>query len=149
MKKPDVRVLYVEDEADDVFFMRNAFRRLGLEAAFHAVEDGDRAISYLEGRPPYGDRERHPVPHMVLLDVNLPIRSGFEVLEWLRSRSEFERTPVVIFSSSGRQEDRTRAEQLGATDYLLKPSSGAQFFAVAQQVAERWLARGGGANATE
>ncbi len=133
------RVLYVEDEEDDVFFMRNAFKRLGIEDYFHAVDDGERAISYLAGREPYADRACHPMPGVVLLDLNLPIRSGFEVLEWLRSQQQFRTLPVVIFSSSGRMEDRRRAEELGATEYLLKPTSGAQFFDTAQQLAKTWL----------
>ncbi len=128
------RVLYVEDEEDDVFFMRKAFKQLGIEDRFHAVEDGDRAIAYLAGHGPYANREHHPLPSVVVLDLNLPIRSGFEVLEWLRAQPQFSFLPVVIFSSSGRLEDRRRAEQLGATKYLLKPTSGAQFFDIARRL---------------
>jgi CheY-like chemotaxis protein len=133
------RILYVEDEQDDVFFMKDAFRRLGPPVSFHAVEDGERAISYLAGNPPYADRDQHPLPACVLLDLNLPIRSGFEVLEWLRGRPEFKELPVVIFSSSGRPEDRCRARQLGATDYMLKPTSGREFLDTARQLTERWM----------
>lgn len=135
------RVLYVEDEEDDVFFMRNAFKRLGYDDRFHAVKDGDCAISYLAGREAYADRTHHPLPSVLVLDLNLPIRSGFEVLEWLRGQPEFKTLPVVIFSSSGRVEDRQRAEQLGATAYMLKPTSGAQFVTTAQQVIESWFPR--------
>lgn len=133
------RVLYVEDEEDDVFFLKNAFKRLGVDGCLHAVEDGERAIAYLAGLPPYADRERHPLPTFVLLDLNLPIRSGFEVLEWLRSHPQFKNMPVVIFSSSGRLEDRQRAEQLGATEYLLKPTSGIQFVDMARRLVDSWL----------
>ncbi|HEY9249660.1 MAG TPA: response regulator [Rariglobus sp.] len=139
--KTQPRVLYVEDEADDVFFMRNAFKKLGVGDRFHAVEDGGQAISYLAGQAPYADREQHPLPTFVLLDLNLPIRSGFEVLEWLREQPQFAKLPVVIFSSSGRLEDRQRAEQLGATEYLLKPTSGSQFLEMARQLAHTWLGR--------
>ena len=135
------RVLYVEDEEDDVFFMRNAFRKLGVQDRFHAVQDGALAISYLAGQAPYADRAQHPLPTFVLLDLNLPIRSGFEVLEWLRSQPQFKSLPVVIFSSSGRLEDRQRAEQLGATEYLLKPTSGSQFLEMARQLTETWMAK--------
>jgi CheY-like chemotaxis protein len=133
-------VLYVEDEADDVFFMRSAFEREGVRVDFQAAHDGVRAIAYLAGEHPYDDRVRHPVPSFVLLDLNLPLRSGFEVLSWLRQRQEFIALPVVVFSSSGRVEDRARAQQLGATDYLLKPSSGMQFGGVVRTLRDRWLA---------
>ncbi|MET0263946.1 MAG: response regulator [Rariglobus sp.] len=141
MMTTESRVLYVEDEEDDVFFMRNAFKKLGVHDRFHSVEDGGRAISYLAGEEPYADRTRHPLPTFVLLDLNLPIRSGFEVLEWLRGQPQFQQLPVVIFSSSGRLEDRQRAEKLGATEYLLKPTSGSQFLDMARQLSETWLAQ--------
>src|SRR5690606_33519928 len=117
---------------------RNAFKRIGLHDCFQSVEDGDRAIAYLTGREPYADRARFPLPNLVLLDLNLPIRSGFEVLEWLRTQPEFAQLPVVIFSSSGRVEDRVRAEKFGATRYILKPTSGSQFYEVARELAETW-----------
>jgi CheY-like chemotaxis protein len=142
---PRKRLLYVEDEEDDVFFMENAFRRLDPPVSIHAVEDGERAISYLAGRPPYADRDKYPLPACVLLDLNLPIRSGFEVLEWLRSQPQFKKLPVVIFSSSGRPEDRRRAQKLGATDYLLKPASGREFLDTARRLTERWLVAPGDA----
>ncbi len=136
---PPPRVLYVEDEDDDVFFMRDAFRRLQIAAHLDAVPDGEQAIAYFEGRAPYADRVRFPLPGCVLLDVNLPIRSGFEVLAWLRAHPSFRDLPVIIFSSSGRLEDRQRAAQLGATDYLLKPTSGREFTQAVKRISENWL----------
>lgn len=136
------RVLYIEDEEDDVFFMRDAFRRLGLTSLLDAVPDGERAMAYFEGREPYADRSRFPVPACVLLDLNLPVRSGFEVLAWLRAQPEFTSLPVIIFSSSGRLEDRQRAEHLGATDYILKPASGREFTQAARRIADTWLGAG-------
>lgn len=132
-------LLYVEDEPDDVFFLRAAFRRVGLPPDFPVVEDGEKAIAYFAGEPPYEDRERHPLPSLVLLDLNLPLRSGFEVLEWLRSRPEGRTLDVIIFSSSGRPEDRSRAAELGASGYLLKPASGLDFAAIASELKQAWL----------
>lgn len=136
---PDASVLYIEDEDDDVFFMRNAFNRLGIEDRFHAVVDGERAICYLMGREPFADRKKHPLPAVVLLDLSLPMRSGFEVLEWLRRQPQFEAIPVLVFSASLRMDDRRRAKELGATEYLLKPSSGAQFLDMARRLKNTWL----------
>jgi CheY-like chemotaxis protein len=137
--KSQTRVLYIEDEEDDVFFMHNAFKRLGMEDCFHAVSDGEGAISYLTGREPYLDRERNPLPVVVLLDLSLPMRSGFEFLEWLRGQPQFLSIPVVVFSSSLRTDDRCRAEKLGASEYLLKPTSGAQFLEMVGRLKKRWL----------
>ena len=139
MKAPTI--LYVEDEADDIYFMRAAFEREGIAVDFRSVSDGARAMAYLAGDPPYHLRTSHPLPSLVLLDLNLPLRSGFEVLEWLRRRKELQKITVVVFSSSGRPEDRAKAEALGATEYLLKPSSGQQFGSIARAVANQWMAR--------
>lgn len=133
-------VLYAEDEADDVFFMRAAFKRVGVEHHLEAVSDGEQAIGYLAGEGPYADRNQFPMPGLLLLDLNLPVRSGFEVLGWLRSQAHLGHLKVVVFSSSGRPEDRVRAAQLGATGYLLKPASGAEFADTARLLRERWLA---------
>jgi len=132
-------VLYVEDEPDDVLFMHVAFRRAGLPAPLHCVADGQQAVNYLRGDPPYSDRTRYPFPRVVLLDLNLPLLSGFDVLRWIRHEANLRDLPVVVFSSSGRAEDRRRALDLSATEYLLKPSSGAQFEDVARQLHEQWL----------
>lgn len=136
---PPAVVLYVEDEADDVLFMQAAFRRIGLQAPLHAVTDGQQAIAYLAGEGAYADRGAHPLPALVLLDLNLPLQSGFEVLRWIRGEPRFASLPVVVFSSSGRPEDRQRAAELGASDYALKPSSGMQFSEVVEQVRAAWL----------
>jgi CheY-like chemotaxis protein len=141
MDSRNATILYVEDEADDVFFMRMAFRKTQLSPRLEVVEDGQRAIAYLAGEGPFSDRTRHPVPSLVLLDLNLPVYSGFEVLAWLRSRAEFKQLSVVVFSSSGRPEDRARAQQLGASGYLLKPASGLDFTQVAGLLSEGWLER--------
>lgn len=131
-------LLYAEDEPDDVFFMRTALRRVGLSPELRTVNDGDQVIAYLSGRPPFHSRDAHPAPMLVLLDLNLPVRSGFEVLSWIRNDAQYRDLPVVIFSSSGRPEDRARARELGATGYILKPSSGLEFTQAAAEL-HRWL----------
>ncbi|HEY9509182.1 MAG TPA: response regulator [Verrucomicrobiae bacterium] len=134
-------VLYVEDEENDVFFMRHAFQKAGIEHGLASVADGPDALAYLAGKNPYEDRGQFPVPSLILLDLNLPLISGFEVLQWIRDQPQFRETPVVVFSSSGRPEDRDKAEQLGANNYLLKPASGTQFLDIAKELKQSWLAQ--------
>lgn len=132
-------VLYVEDEEGDAFFMRNAFARAGLGSALRVMTDGRSAIEYLSGTGPYADRKEYPVPTLVLLDLNLPIVPGFEVLKWTRQQPAYAATPVVIFSSSTKEEDRAQALELGANDFLVKPSSGLSFGEVVKELNEKWL----------
>ena len=132
-------VLYVEDEEADVLFMRRAFQGAAPGHELHSVANGRDAIAYLTGRDDYSDRNRHPLPSLLLLDLNLPGLSGFEVLKWVRAQPEFEQLPVVVFSSSTRPEDKALAVDLGADEYIEKPPSGHQFVKVVEQLRERWL----------
>lgn len=132
-------LLYVEDEENDVLFMRRALARAGVRVDFQTVCDGDKAVIWLAAGPPYCGR---PPPRLVLLDLNLPARSGFEVLEWLREQPTLRHIPVVVFSSSGRPEDREKARRLGASDYILKPTSTLSLVDIARDLQARWLGAG-------
>lgn len=131
-------ILYVEDEENDVYFMRQAFRQAGLESSLRVVTDGRAAMDYLSGHGQFANRSEFPTPTVVLLDLNLPMVSGFQVLKWIRSQPEIQQLPVVIFSSSARPDDKTQAKQLGASDYLEKPGSGREFRLVAEALCARW-----------
>ncbi|PTX96510.1 response regulator [Opitutus sp. ER46] len=127
-------ILYVEDEPDDAFFMARAFKQVAGAPPLRVLVDGELAVGYLEGRPPYSDRAEHPLPRVLLLDLNLPRRSGFEVLEWIRRQPHLQQLPVVVFSSSGRTDDRDRATALGVRRYIQKPTSGLGFVQVAREL---------------
>jgi len=127
-------VLYVEDEENDAFLLQMGFQRAGVEHPLKVVRDGQEAIDYLSQT-----RTQHFLPCLVLLDLNLPRMSGLEVLEWLRQRPPFRDLPVVIFTSSEHQSDRTRARELGADDYVVKPSQVHRVTELVQKLNERWL----------
>lgn len=131
-------VLYVEDEHFDRVFMELAFEKLGRGPVLRTVTQGSDAIGYLSGKGEFADRTRHPLPSLVLLDLNLGPFSGFEVLEWMRQQPAFRSLPVVIFSSSSRPEDKAKAAHLGALDYIQKPSSGLRFGEVIKALQDRW-----------
>jgi CheY-like chemotaxis protein len=116
-------MLYVEDEEADVFFMRRAFQQCRMLWQVHTVADGREAFSYVLGSGKYSDRKQFPQPDIVLLDLHLPLMSGFEVLAAIRSLPEYINLPVVMFSASSRRDDRRRANQLGANGYITKPFS--------------------------
>jgi PAS domain S-box-containing protein len=132
-------VLYVEDEENDATFMRMAFADKGMESALRVVGDGRAAIEYLSGAGKYADRREYPLPSAVLLDLNLPQVPGFEVLRWMRNHPDFARTPVVVFSSSTREDDQVKALELGANEFVGKPSSAMRFGEVVEKLRERWM----------
>lgn len=132
-------ILYAEDEADDVFFLQRAFRSAGINAPLHTVNDGQATVEYLAGTGLYGNRERFPLPRLILLDINLPHLSGFEVLTWIRGTSAVPLLPVVILTSSTHRTDVHRASLLGANGYLLKPSDPLQLCDLAKALKAYWL----------
>lgn len=135
-------VLYVEDEECDRMFMERAFQKAGMAHALRTVVNGQEAMDYLGGGGVYADRSQHPVPAVVLLDLNMPLVGGFDVLKWMRERPELTDLPVVIFSSSSKEEDRVRARGLGAKEFVEKPQTVGKFGEVVQQLREKWLAQG-------
>ena len=82
VRKP---VLYADDDENDQFLMERAFEVLGLDQPLMLVSDGKLAVDYLAGREPYANRSLHPIPTLVLLDLSMPGKSGFDVLQWIRS----------------------------------------------------------------
>lgn len=117
----DELIALVEDNEDDVFFMRRALKGAGITAAVQVLTDGQQAIDYLTGTGSYTDRGRWPMPGIVFLDLKLPYCTGFEVLESMRRSGTLDSTLVVILTSSPEERDRKRARELGATAYLVKP----------------------------
>ena len=116
-------ILLVEDDGNDVLLFEHAVRKANLTNPIYVVNDGEQAIDYLHGRDKFADRQKFPLPLLVLLDLKLPRKSGLEVLGWLREQnSSLNRLPVVIFTSSRQSSDINRAYELGANSYLVKPA---------------------------
>jgi CheY-like chemotaxis protein len=113
-------VLHVEDEPNDQLLLASAFRKSAPNVALRAVKDGEEAVAYLSGEGKYADRRAFPPPQLVLLDLKLPRKSGFEVLEWVRQHSPYKHVPVIVLTSSAESVDVDRAYALGATSYLVK-----------------------------
>jgi CheY-like chemotaxis protein len=87
------------------------------------VHGGIEAIAYLSGEGPFGDRNRFPLPAVMLLDLNMPMQNGFEVLAWVRSQAGLKRLSVIVLSASMRAQDIERAFDIGANSFLVKPAS--------------------------
>jgi len=115
-------VLLVEDDLNDIFLVKRAFKMADIPNPLQVVTDGQEAISYLSGEGKYADREAHPLPSLIVMDIKMPRKSGFEVLEWVkRSERPLRRIPIVIVSSSDNPSDINRAYELGANAYMVKP----------------------------
>jgi CheY-like chemotaxis protein len=114
-------VLVAEDDENDVFFLERAFKQAQVVNPIHRVRDGEDAVCYLRGEGPYADREKYPLPQLLLLDLKMPRKNGFEVISWVREQPFLKRLPIVVLTSSKEDPDINRAYELGANTYLVKP----------------------------
>jgi CheY-like chemotaxis protein len=134
-----VPILYVEDEETDVLLLQHVLAKAGIHNPLQTVKDGKAAKDYLAGYGPFADRRAHPLPGLVLLDLNLPYWSGFEVLEWIRQQPRLRRVPVVVFTSSSRRDDIARAYDAGANGYVVKPNALTDLTVLALALRDFWL----------
>ncbi len=132
-------VLQIEDDENDVFFMKHAFRKAGVLNSLLAVGDGQEALDYLAGAGKFANREQFPMPGFVLLDLNLPRKSGLEILRWIREQPAFRTLPVVIFSSSNRDTDIHHAYSAGANAFLVKPPDPDGLLDLVRVIRDFWL----------
>jgi CheY-like chemotaxis protein len=130
--------LLAEDSENDAFLMQTAFKKAALPNPLQIVSDGEEAIAYLEGLGRYRDREQFPLPIVVLLDLKMPRKTGFEVLEWIRRQPTLKRIIVIILTASNRRVDADRAYDLGANFYLTKPGKFDELVQMTQCLYE-WL----------
>jgi two-component system response regulator len=134
----DRLLLLVEDNRDDEALVLRALRKGELSPRVVVAHDGVEALKYL--LPSSAAEERiAPLPHLVLLDMNLPRMSGLEVLRRLRADERTRRLPVVMLTSSREERDVAQSYDLGATSYVRKPIGSEEFAEVIRQVALYWL----------
>jgi CheY-like chemotaxis protein len=141
-------VLAAEDEETDAAILRLAFERAHIRHPLIIVRDGQEAVDYLAGKPPFGDRTSYPMPVLVLLDLKMPRLNGFDVLAWLAGQGDLQGLPAVVLSSSWHDPDVLRARELGARDYFIKPVQISEYVKIVQGLAAHWLRAQPGFNAS-
>ena len=123
--------------------MQLALERAQANNPLVVVANGQEAIRYLNGDGEFGDRQKHPLPCLVLLDLKLPRVPGLEVLKWIRQQPLLARLPVLIHSSSDQDSDVERAYSFGANAYLVKPVSPAELYENVLRIKKYWIDQDG------
>ena len=113
-------ILIAEDNEDDVFMLRRAFARIAVQAPVHVVSNGEQAIAYLKGVGTFANRQAYPLPDIVLLDLKMPRKNGFDVLQWWQEQPHLSAIRIVVLTSSEEVRDVTKAYKLGAASFLFK-----------------------------
>jgi CheY-like chemotaxis protein len=132
-------VLHVEDDPNDRALLQRALRKAEIQVRLESASDGQVGIDYLNGAEDFQDRTRFPVPSLVLLDLKMPRKNGFEVLEWIRQQPQFISLPVIVFTSSTNEADIRRAYEQGANSYLIKPLEFDGLIAATKDIYHYWF----------
>ena len=141
MKRTDendrpVDILLVEDNQDDVFLTREGFKRSGLSVNLHNVRNGEMCLAYLRKQGGFADV---PTPELILLDLNMPILSGQEVLAELVKDEALMHLPVIILTTSSDPGDVLKLFRLRCSAYVTKPVNFNEFQNVVQSIADFWF----------
>ncbi len=131
-------ILQVEDDPNDVFLLSHAMKKVGVTNPIQIAIDGQEAIDYLGGVGKFADRDRFPLPCLVLLDLKLPYVMGLDVLRWIRSQPG-SALAVLILTASSEDADIAAAYRLGANAFLTKPSQANKFEDMVRAIKHFWL----------
>lgn len=132
-------ILLVEDTPSDAILIRRAFEKTNVLNPIVWTKNGQEALGYLSGLGQYGDRIRYPLPALILLDLDLPEMSGFELLQWKRTQPNIRRIPVVVLTIDSASSTVNAAYDLGANSYLVKPGKPDEIMRVVKIIQEYWL----------
>ena len=139
MKMNRQPILLVEDSDDDVLLMERALRETGIANPLQRVANGQEAIDYLAATGPFADRDKYPLPCMVLLDLQMPFKNGIEVLQWIRSQPALRALIVIVLTSSAHRKDVAAAYSMGARSYLVKPATARQLTELVEALKVYWI----------
>lgn len=132
-------ILLIEDNRMDIELTLDAFRERRLNNEIHVAPGGQEGLDYLLGNGEFADREKFPLPDLILLDLKMPVIDGHEVLRQIKQFPRLKRIPVVVLSSSKEEGDRAMTYDNGANSYLVKPVSFDGFLEVVHQIDTYWL----------
>ena len=136
---PRKLVLVAEDNPNDVLLLKYSVARAGIELGISFVRDGEEVLGYLKGEGEFADRQAHPFPELLLLDLKMPRLDGFDVLAWVRQQPNFKRLLIVVLTSSTQLKDINRAYDLGVNSYLVKPSDFRMLSSMIEKLQKYWL----------
>ncbi|MFO1499788.1 MAG: response regulator [Verrucomicrobiota bacterium] len=136
--KPPPTILLAEDDVDDLLLIQRSFQKARLVNPLQVVRDGEEAIRYLAGESPFSDRNRFPVPFLLLLDLKMPKQNGFDVLSWIQTRNDLAGMKVAVLTASSDERSYCKAMKLGADSYFIKPGSLDEFVRLMLRLQGHW-----------
>ncbi|RME00156.1 MAG: response regulator [Deltaproteobacteria bacterium] len=128
----------IEDNEADIDLALDALRQTHFNVEIRVMRNGKEAFDYLEGRGDYTDRATSPLPHFILLDLNLPGLDGRDLLRWIKTTPSLKRIPIIVLTASEAEEDIALSYDHGANSYLIKPVDFTAFLDLVKKIGEYW-----------
>jgi len=132
-----IDILLVEDDPGDVDLTKEGLKSAKMITDLHVVDDGIKALQYLKKEGPYADAVR---PDIILLDLNLPRKSGLDVLREIKGNNDLKIIPVAVISTSDTDKDIEKSYALGANCYITKPVGFDAFVNMVHSLEDFWFA---------
>lgn len=133
MKK--LQILLVEDNEGDIWLTSEALESMGIEKEIIVLKTGKEAVDYLTQSGPYPDAK---APDLILMDINLPVKNGFEVLSVIKADEKTKRIPVIILTTSSSKKDKELAESLKVELFITKPTEMLEYEIVVETIEKFW-----------
>ena len=138
LEQQSIPLLVADDDADDRLLAKEALEEICLANDLHFVEDGQELMDYLRHQDIYGSPDLYPRPGLILLDLNLPRKDGYEALKEIKSDPDLHQIPVVIFTASKAQHNVYRSYDLGANSFVSKPTMFGELVVVMRCLGRYW-----------
>jgi CheY-like chemotaxis protein len=128
-----------DDDEDDCMLAEDAFNEIKARGTFFCIEDGIKFMDYLHRSGKYAEEANKPLPSIILLDLNMPRKSGEQALKEIKSEPALQNIPVVVLSTSGEQKEFARCREMGAVSLITKPALFVEWVEIIKSLVGKWL----------
>lgn len=139
MTTQPLTILHVDDDPDDRLLVRDAMEESGCPGEIEFVENGEEMLDCLHRRGKFKALQNKPLPAMILLDLNMPLKDGREALREIKADPELRGIPVIVLTTSKAKDDIVRVYALGGSSFIIKPSSFKALVAVMATLHQYWI----------
>lgn len=133
-----IHILLVEDNEADILIAQRAFQKIATSNKVHYVRNGEEAIAYLSGQGTYSNRDQFPWPQLILLDINMPRKNGFDVLNYMKEKKNTPISRILMLTSSRLNTDIEKSYEDGACAYFVKPIDAKDFTRLVNDIDSFW-----------
>jgi CheY-like chemotaxis protein len=138
-KQKSIVILIADDDAEDRMLVKDALEEARLINSIHFVENGEELMDYLHNRGKFADKDKHPTPGLILLDLNMPKKDGREALKEIKCDPYLKVIPVIVLTTSKAEEDILKTYDLGVSSFITKPVTFKSLVEIMKTLSKYWF----------